>query len=101
MRDSWKIAINAAVLGGVLFLAATHPASGEKVLVISPTWLGYPGAISVIASADGAIVGGDTSSSFAIAFSDDPSFASRLYQAGALLVWSARVFMACDDTSKS
>lgn len=94
MRDHWKIALNVIAVGGVLLAAATRPAAGDSVLVISPPWLGYRDALSVIAAADGSIVGGTRSDAMAVARSDDPAFVTHLYRSGAFLVWSAR-FLGC------
>jgi len=96
MRDGCKIALNAMAVAAVLLAAATHPAEGGDVLVISPPWLGHPNALAVIAAADGWIVAGTTASAFAVGRSEDPAFVSRLYGSGALLVWSAR-FVGCGE----
>ncbi|MGE0022579.1 MAG: hypothetical protein AB7S70_02985 [Hyphomicrobium sp.] len=98
MRDGCKIALNATAVVAVLLAAATHPAAGGDVLVISPPWLGHPDALAVIAAADGRIVGGAATNAIAVGRSDDPAFVSRLYGSGALLVWNAR-FAGCGARS--
>jgi hypothetical protein len=99
MPDARKIVLNAAVVGAVLLAAATQPVPGQSVVVVAPTWFGNPGALAVIAKADGAIVGGETSAAIAVGFSDDPAFVTRLYGAGALLVWNAALLLACSSKS--
>ncbi len=95
MQVGWKIAINAAVIGGVMLAASLNGPPSGKVIVVSPRWLGFPGAFAAIANAGGAIVKLGGTEAFAIGFSGDPAFVSRLYRAGALAVLDAPDLAEC------
>jgi hypothetical protein len=82
MRGSWMIGIV------ILFASLNGDANGEAV-VITPKWLGFSGALAVIARADGAIVTADRSGTDAVGYSEDRAFVARPYKEGALLAFNA------------
>lgn len=90
-----KIALNGILIGGIMLAASLNVAASGKVLVISPRWLGFPGAFAAIAKADGSILSEGNSDAVAVGFSDDPAFVSRLYRFGALFVFSAPNAAGC------
>ncbi len=95
-----KIALHATVILGVLIAVGAEPSRSQRVLVISPEWLGYPNPAAVIAAAEGAIVSIKSSGVVAVGFSDAPGFVQRLYSAGALLVWDGSSVSGCEETKK-
>lgn len=86
---------NIAAVLGVLLFAGGHPQTPGEFLVLSPQWLGFPSAFTLVSEADGVVVAANAADSVAIGQSADPGFAGKLYQAGALLVWRAPSFASC------
>ena len=88
MRPATQIALNAALIAAVVLAAALDgPASGN-VTVVSPQWLGFPGAFAAIVNAGGAVGSEGGSGTIASGFSAAPEFTSRLRREGALFVFN-------------
>jgi hypothetical protein len=88
MRAAGKIALNAALTAAIVLAAALSGPANGNFTVISPKWLGFPGAFTAIANAGGEIISEGSSDAVASGFSEDPEFAARLRREGALFVFN-------------
>ncbi|MDF1609841.1 hypothetical protein PZ897_16765 [Hoeflea sp. YIM 152468] len=92
------IGINLAVIVAVLSAAAMAPRNGQALVIVSP-WSEPERVISVIADAGGSIINGTGAPYAAIAYSDEPDFAFRLFKSGAMLVLDGSLAFFCRSTS--
>jgi hypothetical protein len=95
MHDAGKIAVNTALIAVVVLAATLSGPENGKVTVISPKWLGFPGAFTAIANAGGTVISEDSSSAIASGFSQAPDFAARLRREGALFVFNMPGLPGC------
>ncbi len=95
MHAAGKIAVNAALIGGVVLAAALNGPANGNFTVISPKWLGFPGAFTAIANAGGAVIAEGSLDAIASGFSEDPQFIARLHREGALLVFNMPGIPGC------
>jgi hypothetical protein len=95
MRAAEKIALNAALTGAIVLAAALNGPANGNFTVVSPKWLGFPGAFTAIANAGGEVVSEGSSDAVASGFSEDPEFAARLHREGALLVFNMPGIPGC------
>lgn len=98
-RQKLLIGMNGMLVLAVLAVATAHPTASDKVLVLSPQWLGYRAAFEVVSHADGSIVAASLSDDVAVGFSTDPHFVRKLYGAGAMLVLRAPGVTPCLNSS--
>lgn len=95
LRDRvFLIVFLATTLTGLL-LVAIQPRPGNAVAVIMPPWETASRTLQAIATADGRYMRQGLGGWVAIASSDRPDFAARLYAAGAWLVADPLVAGAC------
>ncbi|WP_417415566.1 hypothetical protein [Hoeflea sp.] len=97
-RQCRIIGINLAVIVAVLSAAAIVPRNGKALVIVSP-WSEPGRVIDVIADAGGSIMNGTGSPYAAIAYSDEPGFAFRLFSSGAMLVLDGSLAFFCRSTS--
>lgn len=93
-RGSGIVAVNLAIIMVVLTAAAVVP-RGDRALVFVPPWSEPDRIVRVIGAAGGSILNGTGVSYAAIAQSDRPDFALRLFQSGALLVLDGSLAYFC------
>lgn len=98
IRQSRIVGVNLAVILCVLAAAAIVPRNGQA-LVIVPPWSGPARVLDVIAGAGGSVVNGTGAPYAAIAHSDQPGFALRLFKSGAVLVLDGSLAFFCRSTS--
>lgn len=91
------VGINLAVIAVVLSAAAIFPRNGQA-LVIVPPWSEPGRVIGVIADAGGSVINGTDAPYAAIAHSDEPGFAFRLFKSGAMLVLDGSLAFFCRST---
>lgn len=78
-----------------------RPADDNLVAAIFPPWWSEARSIAAVASADGAILGWGRFRTIVITRSDQPGFAERLHDAGALLLVEPSELTGCSaDTAK-
>ena len=92
------VGINLAVIVVVLSAAAIVPRNGQALVIVSP-WSDPERIITVIADAGGSVMNGTGSPYAAIAYSDKPGFAVRLFKSGAMLVLDGSLAFFCRSTS--
>ncbi len=97
-RQCRIIGINLAVIMIVLTAAAVVPRNGQALVIVSP-WSEPERVIDVIADAGGSIMNGTGSPYAAIAHSDEPGFAFRLFKSGAMLVLDGSLAFFCRRTN--
>jgi hypothetical protein len=100
MRTRIHIALNAILIAAIVSGAALQGAEpdspgGSSAVVVSPQWLGFPGAFAAIVNAGGVAVSENASGSVAKGFSEDPEFRTRLRREGALLVFNISSVPGC------
>lgn len=91
--------MNLAVIVVVLCAAAIVPRHGQA-LVIVPPWSEPGRVIDVISDAGGSVMNGTGSPYAAIAHSDEPWFAFRLFRSGAMLVLDGSLAFFCRSISQ-
>ena len=96
-RQCRIVGINLAVIMVVLAAAAIVPRNGQALVMVSP-WSEPGHVVDVIAEAGGSIINGTGAPYAAIAYSDDPGFAFRLFKAGAMLVLDGSLAYFCRST---
>lgn len=96
-----RVVIGSAILMIVLLIWMWLVPRGAFVLVVMQPLAPEQAVLSVIADAGGAYVGAGSLPWIAIAYSDAPSFPSRLRQAGAVLVLNANLTSICSQGSSS
>lgn len=92
------VGINLAVILVVLSAAAIVPRNGQALVFVSP-WSEPGRVIDVIAGAGGSVMNGTGAPYAAIAYSDEPGFAFRLFKSGAMLVVDGSLAFFCRSTS--
>lgn len=92
------VGINLAVIVVVLSAAAVVPRNGKALVIVSP-WSDPGRVINVIADAGGSVMNGTGAPYAAIAYSDEPGFAFRLFKSGAMLVLDGSLAYFCRSTS--
>ena len=97
-RQCRIVGLNLAVVLTVLSAAAIVPRNGKALVFVAP-WSEPGRVISVIAGAGGAVMNGTGTPYAAIAYSDQPGFALRLFQSGAMLVLDGSLAFFCRSTS--
>jgi len=97
IRQCRIVGINLAVILIVLSAAAITPRNGQA-LVIVPPWSDPGRVIQVIAGAGGSVLNGTGAPYAAIAHSDKPGFAFRLFKSGAMLVLDGSLAYFCRST---
>ena len=90
--------MNLAVILVVLSAAAIVPRNGQALVIVSP-WSDPGRVIEVIADAGGSVMNGTGAPYAAIAHSDEPGFAFRLFKSGAMLVLDGSLAFFCRSTS--
>jgi len=90
--------MNLAVILVVLSAAAIVPRNGQALVIVSP-WSDPGRVIEVIAGAGGSVMNGTGAPYAAIAHSDEPGFAFRLFRSGAMLVLDGSLAFFCRSTS--
>jgi len=98
LRQYRIVGINLAVILVVLSAAAIVPRNGQALVIVSP-WSDPGRVINVIADAGGSIMNGTGAPYAAIAHSDEPGFAFRLFRSGAMLVLDGSLAFFCRSTS--
>ncbi len=93
-RQYCIIGLNLAIILVVLTAAAVTPRHGKAVVFVAP-WSEPGRAIEVIAAAGGSVLNGTGMSFAAIAQSDEPGFAFRLFKSGAMLVLDGSLSFLC------
>jgi len=96
-RQCRIVGINLAVIIVVLSAAAIVPRNGQALVLVSP-WSEPGRVIDVIADAGGSIINGTGAPYAAIAHSDEPGFAFRLFRSGAMLVLDGSLAFFCRST---
>ena len=96
-RQCRIIGINLAVIIVVLSAAAIVPRNGQALVMVSP-WSEPGHVVNVIANAGGSIINGTGAPYAAIAYSDQPGFAFRLFKSGAMLVLDGSLAFFCRST---
>ncbi|SOE08439.1 hypothetical protein SAMN05877838_0159 [Hoeflea halophila] len=96
-RQCRIVGINLAVIGLVLSAAAITPRNGQA-LVIVPPWSEPSRVVDVISQAGGSVINGTDAPYAAIAHSDEPGFAFRLFSSGAMLVLDGSLAFFCRST---
>lgn len=91
------VALNLAIILVVLTAAAVVP-RGEKALVFVAPWSEPDRVLEVIQSAGGSLLNGTGAPYAAIAQSDQPDFALRLFKSGALFVLDGSLAYFCRST---
>lgn len=86
--------MNLAVILVVLSAAAIVPRNGKALVIVSP-WSDPGRVIEVIADAGGSVMNGTGAPYAAIAHSDEPGFAFRLFKSGAMLVLDGSLAFFC------
>jgi len=97
-RQCRIVGINIAVIIVVLSAAAIIPRNGQALVIVSP-WSDPGRVVDVIANAGGSIMNGTGAPYAAIAYSDEPGFAIRLFKSGAMLVLDGSLAFFCRSTS--
>ena len=97
-RQCRIVGINLAVIVSVLTAAAVVPRNGQALVIVSP-WSEPGRVVNVIADAGGSIMNGTGSPYAAIAHSDEPGFAFRLFRSGAMLVLDGSLAFFCRRTT--
>lgn len=97
-RQCRIIGINLAVIMIVLAAAAVVPRNGQALVIVSP-WSEPGRVVDVIARAGGSVMNGTGSPYAAIAHSDEPAFAFRLFKSGAMLVLDGSLAFFCRRTT--
>ncbi|WP_412049097.1 hypothetical protein ACK6D9_14880 [Hoeflea sp. Naph1] len=97
LRQYRIVGINLAVILVVLSAAAIVPRNGQA-LVIVPPWSEPGRVLNVIADAGGSVMNGTGAPYAAIAHSDEPGFAFRLFKSGAMLVLDGSLAFFCRST---
>ena len=98
LRQYRIVGMNLAVIVVVLSAAAIVPRNGQA-LVIVPPWSDPGRVVDVIADAGGSVMNGTGAPYAAIAHSDEPGFAFRLFKSGAMLVLDGSLAFFCRSTS--
>lgn len=98
LRQYRIVGMNLAVILVVLSAAAIVPRNGQALVIVSP-WSDPERVIEVIADAGGSIMNGTGAPYAAIAHSDEPWFAFRLFRSGAMLVLDGSLAFFCRSTS--
>ncbi|MCY0095285.1 hypothetical protein [Hoeflea ulvae] len=98
MRQVRIVGLNLAVILMVLGAVLVTPRQGKAVVLVAP-WSEPGRAIEVIAAAGGSVLNGTGSPHAVIAHSDEPGFAFRLFQSGAMLVLDGSLAFLCRSTS--
>ncbi len=98
LRQYRIVGMNLAVILVVLSAAAIVPRNGQALVIVSP-WSDPGRVIEVIADADGSVMNGTGAPYAAIAHSDEPWFAFRLFKSGAMLVLDGSLAFFCRSTS--
>ena len=91
------VGLNLAVILVVLSASVMTPRNGQALVLVSP-WSEPDRVVEVIAQAGGSILNGTGAPYAAIAFSDQPNFAYRLFKSGALLVLDGSLAFLCRST---
>ena len=98
LRQYRIVGLNLAVILVVLSAAAIVPRNGQALVIVSP-WSDPGRVIEVIADAGGSVMNGTGAPYAAIAHSDEPGFAFRLFKSGAMLVLDGSLAFFCRSTS--
>lgn len=98
LRQYRIVGMNLAVILVVLSAAAIVPRNGQALVIVSP-WSDPGRVIEVIADAGGSVMNGTGAPYAAIAHSDEPGFAFRLFKSGAMLVLDGSLAFFCRSTS--
>lgn len=98
LRQYRIVGLNLAVILVVLSAAAIVPRNGQALVIVSP-WSDPGRVIEVIAGAGGSVMNGTGAPYAAIAHSDEPWFAFRLFKSGAMLVLDGSLAFFCRSTS--
>ena len=98
LRQYRIVGINLAVILVVLSAAAIVPRNGQALVIVSP-WSDPGRVINVIADAGGSVMNGTGAPYAAIAYSDEPGFAFRLFKSGAMLVLDGSLAFFCRSTT--
>ncbi|MCZ4288570.1 hypothetical protein [Hoeflea alexandrii] len=93
-RQCRIVGMNLAVILVVLSAAAIVPRNGKALVIVSP-WSDPGRVIEVIADAGGSVMNGTGAPYAAIAHSDEPGFAFRLFKSGAMLVLDGSLAFFC------
>lgn len=96
-RQCRIVGINLAVIGFVLSAAAIAPRNGQALVIVSP-WSDPSRVVDVISQAGGSVVNGTGTPYAAIAHSNEPGFAFRLFKSGAMLVLDGSLAFFCRST---
>lgn len=96
-RQCRIVGINLAVIIVVLSAAAIVPRNGQALVMVAP-WSEPGRVVDVIADAGGSIMNGTGAPYAAIAYSDEPGFAFRLFKSGAMLVLDGSLAFFCRST---
>ncbi|AKI00416.1 hypothetical protein IMCC20628_01702 [Hoeflea sp. IMCC20628] len=91
------VGLNLAVILIVLTAAVVTPRQGKAVVFVPP-WSEPGRVLEVIAAAGGSVLNGTGKSYAVIAQSDQPWFAFRLFQSGAMLVLDGSLSFLCRST---
>jgi hypothetical protein len=91
------IALNLAVILVVLTAAAVVPRGGKALVFVAP-WSEPDRVLEVIRSAGGSLLNGTGVPYAAIAQSDQPDFALRLFKSGAFFVLDGSLAYFCRST---
>jgi hypothetical protein len=96
------------VAGGTIGLGAAElapqaPRAGRQATPLGVLVFGRDAleSVRVVAAADGRLIGFGGWLHVAVAASDDPDFADRLYRAGATLVFRADGAVGCNDLKRA
>ncbi|MCC0035947.1 MAG: hypothetical protein H6887_11890 [Hoeflea sp.] len=98
LRQYRIVGLNLAVILVVLSAAAIVPRNGQALVIVYP-WSDPGRVIEVIADAGGSVMNGTGAPYAAIAHSDEPGFAFRLFKSGAMLVLDGSLAFFCRSTS--
>ena len=98
LKQCGIVGINLAVILVVLSAAAIVPRNGQALVIVSP-WSEPERVVDVIADAGGSVMNGTGSPYAAIAYSDEPGFAFRLFKSGAMLVLDGSLAFFCRSTT--
>jgi hypothetical protein len=96
-RSFGIVAGNLAVILVVLTAAAVVPRGGKALVFVAP-WSEPDRVLEVIQSAGGSLLNGTGAPYAAIAQSDEPYFAFRLFKSGALFVLDGSLAYFCRST---
>jgi hypothetical protein len=96
-RQYGIVGVNLGVIALVLTAAAVVPRNGKALVLVAP-WSEPERIVEVIGDAGGSYLNGTGAPYAAIAHSDEPGFAYRLFKSGAFLVLDGSLAFFCRST---